>query len=265
MNPIPTDWTQLCAAMLARREDDVGELERNARNAARVLDRPPSVLAGLFVAPIEVLAGMLAISGADAVRERFYLLDQALPRLLDHGDQVVISAPASAVAVVSYVTLARCAGLLPHERAHVPATRWLSTLAQHGAARYESTRRTLALAAVAAGREDLVPALDGGGPLVPGKSGRDGGVIAGPNLAGFTRRLAEVLADRGAGAPRLDAVEADWGSVLRAFPLTLAADGVRWIDLVLAAEILMVRFEQRPASDVGVELPAMILKQSARC
>lgn len=266
MSPIPANWTQLRAAMLARRDDDIRELARNARNVARVLARPVPVLAGLFVAPTEVLAGVLAISGADAARDHFHLLDQALPGLLAHGDQVAISAPASAMAVISYVALARCAGVPGvagvGDAAHDLAARWLPILARHGAQRYEATRRTAALAAVAAGCEDLVPALDGGGPLVPRIGRRDEGVIAGPNIAGFTRHLAELLAGSGSGEAKVDAVEDDWWSVLHAFPLTLAADGVRWIDLVWAAEILMVRFEQRPASDVGVHLPAMILQLS---
>ncbi len=251
MNSIPSTWTQLRAAAQAALDEDRHELERNARNARRLLDRPASVLAGLFGSPVDALARILPTSGDLIAREHVLVPAELLPRLLRHGDETAERAPASALSVISYVTLARCLDVsLPAEVAGLEA-RWLPLIARRPELRHEHTRRTAALAAVAVGVTELVPVLDGGAPLQPRASSRD---IAGPNVAGFTRHLAEVLAG-GGGA---EAIEGPWRSFLAAFPLTLAADGVRWIDLVWAALAIMVRFENRPPAAVGTYLPVLV-------
>lgn len=251
MTGIPTNWTQLRAAEEARLDKTLSDLEAQAKLVSKVLDRGVPTLARAMRVSSELLARLLVIGGADRARSACFLADGALPRLLDRGDEPATAAPSSAVAVLSYAGIMRCVGVnLPANGADVES-RWLRVVAQRPDLLNEPDLRTAALAAVAVGEPELVPEFTGGGALVARNTTRR---IAGPNLPGFARHLAEVI-EGGGGR---EAVEDPWRSFLQGFPLTLAEEGCRWIDLVWAAMAIMVHFEQRPASDVGTWLPRLV-------
>lgn len=251
MAKIPENWTDLRAAARGRAADDAHVLGRDGAAASKLLDRPAPVLARVFGSAPDPLARLLATAGAGAARPHLYLLDQALPRLLGHGDAPAESAPMAALHVVSYVGLARCLDAAVPGAAEGLEARWLRILARKPELLDETGRHTAALAAVAVGETDVVPSLVGGGLLRPHTERRS---IAGPNIAGLARYWAEVSA--AGGGPEV--VEDAWWSFLRAFPLTLAADGARWIDLVWAATAMMVRFEHRAQAEVATFLPRLI-------
>jgi len=251
MKNIASNWPELRRSAQAKRDDDVHVLERDGSFASKLLDRPAPALARVFVNSPEPLARLVVASGADVAKPHFHLLKDALPALLRHKDEAARSAPASALNVLSYVLLARCVDLsLPDETEDIEA-RWLGILAARPDLLNDFGIRTAALASVAVGEEALVPDWVGGGLLVPRSTPSD---IAGPNVPGLARHLAEVI--QGGGG--VDAVEGSWWSFLSAFPLTLASDGVRWIDLVWAAFTMMVCFEGRTATDVGKWLPKLV-------
>jgi hypothetical protein len=251
MGGVPRNWTQLREAVNARLEEDLRELKDEARRAALVLDRETPTLTAAFEGSPEYLARVFAVGGPNLARGACHLAAEALPRLLTHRDEPPGVAPTSAVSVLSYITMLRCLDVpLPPAAAGLEA-RWLPVIVSKPDQLTAYDARTAALAAVATGQVELVPALDEGGPLRPCRDARE---VAGANVPGFTRQLAEAMA-AGAGP---DAVEGSWRAFLALFPLTVAADGVRWVDLVWAAVIIKVQFDRRPVGSVGIWLPALV-------
>jgi hypothetical protein len=251
MKPIPATWPELREAEQSLLEDHLDELRSEADSAAEVLDEEVPALTSAFNESADYLARVFITGGAEVARASCYLADRALPRLLDHGEAPAVRAPASAMSALSYLALMRCLGVSPPKEAADVDVRWLNAVAAKPERLGDAGRRTAALASVACGEVDLVPQFVGGGPLVARKTSR---VIAGPNIAGFTRHLAEVV--KGGGTAQ--AVEDSWHGVLRVFPLTLASDGAAWTDLVWAALALMVRIEKKTPADVGVWLPRLV-------
>lgn len=250
MNVVPATWAQLRSAESAQREARVGELSFEAELAAEVVTAVPATLAAAFEGSPHHLAPLFIVSGAEFARSACFLVTSALPHLLAHGDEVVHAAPASALEVLSYVAVLRALGVaLPAEAEEIDR-HWLPVLVMRDLWR-ESDARTLALACVAAGKVDLAARVTGGGPLVPRTASRE---IAGANITGFTRHLAEVIKGDG----QADAVEAPWQALLEMFPLTLASEGVRWVDLVWASLAIVARVEKRPPSAVATWLPALV-------
>jgi len=248
---VPNNWRELRAAELARLDETLGELRFEADLVTKVLNRDVATLAAAFEGSPEYLARVFVVAGADRAAGAGYLAGEPLQRVVAHGDEPAEAAPASSVSVLSYMALMRCLGRKVPDQAAAVESRWLAIIAERPDLLNESDLRTAALAAVAASQADLVPQFVGGGALVPRNISRD---VAGPNLPGFARHLAEVI--KGGGGR--DAVEEPWRTFLQAFPLTLASDGCRWVDLVWAATAIMVHFEQRPASDVGTWLPQLV-------
>lgn len=245
------DWTRLREAARARLDDDLRALEFEARAARRVLEREVPTLTSAFNSAPEILARVLATSGAERARDLFHLADEALPRVLAFGDEPPARAPGGAVEVVNYLALMRSVGREPPQSAAGLEARWLRLLAPRPDLLNDFDVRTAALAAVAVGEHELVPGLAGGGPLVPRTEPRD---VAGPNLPGLARHLAECVVGGGGS----DSVEGAWWTFLEVFPHTLAGEGARWVDLVWVAVIMMVHFEQRPWAEVGTWLPKLV-------
>jgi hypothetical protein len=248
MSAIPSNWSQLRQAEKAKLDKSLGELKFEAELIPEILDREIPVLTRAFPGSAEYLARVFVIGGAELARSACYLADDALPRLLSHGDEPARRASAAAVGALSYVALMRCLDVKLPDAAKGVEARWLRVIAPKPDRLNDYNIRTAALAAVATGEVDLIPLLDGGGPLVPRTTSRE---IAGANVAGFTRHLAEVIKGGGGHA----AVEAPWRSFLQMFPITVASKGVYWVDLVWVAMVMMVQFEKRPPSAVGTWLP----------
>lgn len=248
---IPSNWHDLRDAVQPRLDEDLRQLKLDHKRATRVLDREVPTLAGAFTGSPEYLARVLALRGAERAQSECYLLHEALPRLLAYGDETPKQAPTSAVSVLSYIALMRCLDRPLPDQAEGIEARWLRLIAPRPDRLNDFGVRTAALAAVAVGAVDLVPPLDGGGPLHPRSEPQK---IAGANVAGFTRHLAEVV--KGGGG--IEAVEGPWWSFLRMFPLVWAARGVRWIDILWASMAVMVHFEKRPPAAVGIWLPKLI-------
>lgn len=251
MTPIPETWSELREAELAKLQEYQQELGFEADAAADVLGGPVPALARAFNGSPDYLARILVTSGAQTARQFCYLADDALPRLLAHGDEPAVVAPASAMSALSYVALMRCLSVPLPEAASGLEARWLTVVSAKPERLGDAGRRTAGLAAAAIGEVDVVPSFVGGGPLVPRKTPRD---VVGVNIAGFTRHLAEVI--KAGGGP--GAVDGAWHSVLDAFPLTLASGGADWTDLVWAALALMVQIERKRPADVGTWLPELV-------
>ena len=251
MSRVPANWSELRAAAGAHLDEDEQELQAEARRAARVLDREIETVTARFQASPEYLSRLLVVGGADRARGACHLAPEALPRLLSFGDEPPAAAPLSALCALSYLTILRSLEVAVPDAATGVEARWLPIIAARPDLLTPFDRRTAGLAAVATGLVNLLPALDEGGPLATRSTGL---TVAGANVAGFTRHLAEALA-RGEGA---DQVEDAWHAFVSMFPLTLAADGVQWVDLVWAATAIMVRFERRPIAEVGRWLPRFV-------
>jgi hypothetical protein len=251
MSTVPNNWSQLRVAERARLDDTLRELDVGAGLVSRVLDRKVPVLARAFQGSVDHLARAFVIGGRDVARDAVHLSKDALPRVLAHGDEPPHAAPASSIHVLSYVALLRCLDLAVPDTARDLESRWLTIVAARPDLVDESGVRTAALACVAAGQIDLTPRFAGGGGLAPRKTSRH---VAGPNILGLARHLAEVI--KGGGG--YEAVEEPWSNFLKMFPLTLASDGCRWVDLVWAAIAMMVHFEKRPVSEVGIWLPQLV-------
>lgn len=251
MPAIPTDWPALRKAAASHIDEDVRDLEREASLATRVLEREVPTLTRAFNGSPDPLARVLAIEGAERARELCFLADKALPRLLAYGNEPPERAPASAVSVLSYVAILRCLDVALPEEAEPVQPEWLRIIAERPDLLDDDSLRTAGLAAVAVGKPDLVPSFDGGGPLEPRREEQG---VAGMNVRGFTRHLAE--AQQGEGG--MDAVDTSWRNFVQSFPMSLAAEGASWADLVWASMAVMVHFEHRPASAVGTWLPKFI-------
>lgn len=248
---IPANWPDLRESERARLDASLAELKFAANLAEKVLDRQVPILTRAFASSPDHLARILAIGGREMARASCVLAEKALPRLLSHGDEPARQAPASAVGALSYLMLMRCLDVpLPDTASDVEA-RWLRIIAPRPDLLNDYDVRSASLASAAVGEPELVPLLDGGGPLKPRAQSAQ---IAGANVPGFARHLAEVI--KGGGGH--DAVEGPWWGFLETFPIAIAAEGVRWIDLAWAALAMMVQFEKRPPSEVGKWLPDLV-------
>jgi hypothetical protein len=251
MTAVPSNWSQLRAAHKDQLDKILARLRFEAELAEGVVDRELPILTGAFSGSAEYLAEVFVIDGADRARTANNLPRETLPALLGHGDEPVKEATAAAIGTLSYIALLRCLSVALPTTANGVEARWLRVAARQRRDLNDADIRTAALAAVAVGEVDLVRQFAGGGPLKARRTPRE---IAGPNVAGFTRHLAEVI--KGGGGR--DAVEEPWWSLLRMFPLTLASNGVQWVDLVWAAMAMMVQFEKQPAAEVGTWLPKLV-------
>jgi len=218
--PTPIDWPSLLAATAAGADADVREL---ATLGARC-DKVPSLArrAGVVMGSVEPAARLAVTAGPAA-------LASALDPLIDRGLEPLLADPAmpesaSGIATIGTLGLIAVASAVgrPLPLPDGLADRWLAYTGTKLAVMDEDDRRTAALAAVAFGRPERLPAFDKQGPLGRPRSPDD---LSGMAYFAFARRLAE-----GGEAPR-DA----WAAIVDRFPLPLASGGALWTDLVLAA------------------------------
>jgi hypothetical protein len=158
------------------------------------------------------------------------------------GDDVV-----RALGLLNYLNIARCCGAQVPRKAVGLEQKWLPQLAQFSDGYTEGESKTLALAALAAARPDLVPAFIGGRAL---PSNIKPGETFQFNVQGFVRYIA--VAMREGAAP--EAVEPAWRDFVECFPRKLASQTLRWVDLLWAARAMMEHFERRPAETVAAAL-----------
>src|SRR5687767_3313644 len=159
MADIPGRWPELRERERARLGDVTSELAFEADLVTGALQLETATLTAAFSGSAEYLARMFVSAGADHARRHAYLANDALPRLLAHGEAPARAAPAAAVSALSYVALMRCLSVpLPGTAAGVES-RWLTIIAERPDLLNEPAIRTAALAAVAAGETGLVPKL----------------------------------------------------------------------------------------------------------
>lgn len=249
--PLPATWPQLRAAEGAARSELLRELDR-ACAATRDLANPAADwLAGTLIAPLHGLSRLFAVGGGDKARARVHSIVDVLLRLSGAAETWVDSDPAAAVRAAHAVTLLRCLDVALPTRAIGADARWLRRVSHPRPILCESMRRTAALNALVVGDLDLVAGLIPGGRLRHRARPRP---VHGPNMSGFIRLLAEATP----GSRDRAVVDESWQSFLRWFPLRLASDGATWVDLVLAAAVIAVRFDQRPIASVAGWLPPLI-------
>lgn len=201
------------------------------------------------------LAATLVASGLDCCDAERNRIDTLWPRLIPALRATLPKRRGLAIkGAVDYINISQCAGREVPAAAAALVEPTIERLTDLLDLVTHSDRRTLALTALAFGRDDLVPKFAAGGKLP--RSFKPGQTFD-LNIRAFTRYLA-VAVEHGAEA---EDVEPAWREFVALFPQQLASESLGWVGLFTAARIMMVHFEKRDVGEVAQALHDFVREQ----
>jgi hypothetical protein len=240
---VPTTWTELLRTDLDLIEEGL-DLISGVPAALERLDhsREPASLIG---GPALTLAQAAVIKGPDACRSAIQILTPLLPRMMSDmsagvdADNRVLTA-----SILSFINTALCCGASPPADIVRTEADWVPQFVPLAAKLGEQRRHRLALASLAIGRVDLVPAFSGAASP-PSAAAFSPGEVFAFNVTGFIRYLGSALEH---SAPP-EAVWPAWESFVDHFPHKLAAATLDWPDLLYATRVIVTRLEKGSVAD----------------
>lgn len=235
---IPVSWPEL----LKDRARAVGyELEDLQRLPDRLAAKPPRAISMAIGSSADTLSEAAIVLGPENCRPIIDLFDELCSvAISDLGQAVTAGSEVRALGLLNYLNAVSCCGNTDSPRASsVNESDWLSQIARGAENLTENELRNLAVAALATGRIDLVPAFIGGklelDRFEPDKK-------FGFNTQGFVRYLAAAID----GDAEPEGVEIAWSEFLSNVPRMLASGTFTWVDLLWLGRALMVQIEKRP-------------------
>jgi hypothetical protein len=237
---VPTTWPELLAGGYAQRSlehlDSVVEMWESDSFGS-----PPNELGTRE----PFFASAAVVLGAEALRPKVErikrMIEFSAERLNDEPDGYPVRA---VIGCLSTLNAVECVGLIEQPFAGADAAKIVAAVVKNMEDLNEPVRHTAGLAAVAAGRADLVAKCVGGGKLPARFTPHETFLF---NVPGFVRYLA-VASSKGGSA---DDVKPAWIDFVRAFPRKLGADTLGWQDLLWAGRIYYHLFEKQPVAQVA--------------
>lgn len=198
------------------------------------------------------VAALAALRGPASVAAPFAMIASQLPHVIEQlGGAIESKRVLPGLYTISTLNVARCCGIRVPPEADELEQRSVQQLADNASLLNERERHTAALAACAAARPSLVPALAELPALdetfAPGK-------IFGFNVSGFCGYLATAI-DRGG---TYENVELAWLDFVHRFPYKLDTTMLGWPALMWAARAVYRTIGDLPESEVTAELHKLV-------
>ena len=246
----PVTWPEVIAhyAPLYERDPDFFEDLPHDLAASKPPDYAGAELAGFDVE----VAALAVLRGPSSIARHVALVAPALPHVIaEIGDTIDADRALPAFYTLSYCNAARCAGAELPAAAVDAEEEWLPQLAERMSELTEPQRHTLALAACAAARVDLVATF---AELAAGDDTFTPSRTFGFNVPEFAGYVARAI-DRGAS---YQDVEPAWLDFVHRFPYKLDTRTLGWPALLFAARAVYATIGELPEGEVAMELHRLV-------